>query len=152
MTKPDAPAQQVAALCVRSADSADPQVLLVTSRTTARWILPKGWPVPGHSLADSAAIEAWEEGGIRGRVSEPALGTYRYVKRSDAPPREIEVRVFPLAVDRQFRAFPEMGQRKQRWVSLTEAADLVDEPDLKTLLRDLARSPLRLSSTAERLS
>ena len=90
------PEMQVAALCLRETTG---EVLLVTSRGTGRWIVPKGWPMPGRSLAGAAMQEAWEEAGAKGRIGEAEIGRYHYDKAQDrgfAIP--VEVRVFPLYV------------------------------------------------------
>lgn len=71
---------QVAALCVRTIGDTT-NVLLITSRDTGRWVLPKGWPIDGMSAAQAAAQEAWEEAGvIPVAVDETAIGQYEYVK------------------------------------------------------------------------
>jgi 8-oxo-dGTP pyrophosphatase MutT (NUDIX family) len=127
------PDMQVAALCV---DSHDGKVLLVTSRGTGRWIVPKGWPMPGRSLAEAATQEAWEEAGVRGRVAEMPMASYRYDKQQDhgfAVP--IEVRLFRLEVDELADDYPEAHERKRRWYSPKRAADLVTESGLKQVLR-----------------
>ena len=126
---------QVAALCLNEKTG---EVLLVTSRGTGRWIVPKGWPMPGRSLADAAAQEAWEEAGVRGRVSQAEIGRYHYDKEQErgfAVP--IEVRVFPLYVDDLDDRFPERGERKRRWFPPHEAAQLVAEAGLKRILQGL---------------
>ena len=42
---------QVSALCHRRDASGKTEILLITSRGTGRWILPKGWPIDGLSGA-----------------------------------------------------------------------------------------------------
>ncbi|RCW79433.1 NUDIX hydrolase [Paracoccus lutimaris] len=126
---------QVAALCLNEKSG---EVLLVTSRGTGRWIVPKGWPMPGRSLADAAAQEAWEEAGVRGRVSQAEIGRYQYDKEQDrgfAIP--VEVRVFPLYVEATQKAFPESEQRKRHWFTPAEAASKVAETGLQQILRSL---------------
>ena len=126
---------QVAALCM---DQATGQVLLVTSRGTGRWIVPKGWPMPGRTLAEAAMQEAWEEAGVKGRIVQAEIGRYHYDKEQErgfAVP--IEVRVFPLYVDDLDDRFPERGERKRRWFPPHEAAQLVAEAGLKRILQGL---------------
>lgn len=135
------PDMQVAALCLNEATG---DVLLVTSRGTGRWIVPKGWPMPGRSLADAARQEAWEEAGVRGRVGEVEIGRYHYDKDQDrgfAIP--VEVRVFPLYVDGLERDFPEAHERKRRWFTPEDAARMVAETGLKQLLRGLPAAKRR---------
>ncbi len=134
---------QVGALCL---DPADGRVLLITSRGTGRWIIPKGWPMAGRTLADAALQEAWEEAGVQGETG-PELGRYRYAKEQGqgfAVP--VEVRVFPVHVSGLADDFPEAAQRTRRWFDPTEAAGLVAEPDLAGLLR---RQALRGAARAE---
>ncbi|SDG42879.1 NUDIX hydrolase [Roseospirillum parvum] len=129
---------QVAALCHRQGH-AGPEVLLVTSRETGRWVLPKGWPVRGLDAAGAAVEEAWEEAGVRPAPGRPRpVGRYRYAKRlKGGLPVETEVAVFAVAVAKLADTFPEVGSRERRWMTPAKAAEAVDEPDLKTLLRAL---------------
>ena len=129
------PVMQVGALCLH-ADR--PEVLLITSRDTGRWIIPKGWPMPGRSLAEAAGQEAWEESGVRGTISPTEIGRYSYDKRQDrgfAIP--VEVRVFPIEVRELAKNFPEVDERKRAWFAPEQAAELVDESGLKALLLTL---------------
>ena len=132
---------QVAALCVRQRGDRR-EVLLVTSRGTKRWILPKGWPHKGVEEPGSALAEAWEEAGVkRADVSGAPIGRYRSVKRSDTGlERPCDVIVFRVDVRQMADDFPEQGERKRLWVSPAEAAEKVDEPGLKDILRDFART------------
>lgn len=126
------PALQVGALCI---DPQTGEVLLITSRGTGRWIIPKGWPMAGRSLPGAAAQEAWEEAGVQGRIGHEEIGHYLYEKDQDsgfAVP--VEVRVFPLHVRRTEVKFPEADARKRRWFAPTEAARMVAEPGLKQIL------------------
>ena len=126
---------QVAALCL---DDATGNVLLITSRGTGRWIVPKGWPMPGRTLAEAAMQEAWEEAGVKGRIVQAEIGRYHYDKEQErgfAVP--IEVRVFPLYVEATQKAFPEADQRKRKWFAPAEAAGLVAEAGLQQILRSL---------------
>lgn len=130
---------QVAALCTRGTGDHQ-QVLLVTSRGTGRWIIPKGWPVRGLASSQAALQEAWEEAGVKGAVagSDP-IGSYDYNKTTESGlPLPIETLVYPVAVNRLEADFPEVEQRKRQWVSPNEAANLVDEPELKSIIRVLA--------------
>lgn len=136
---------QVAALPWRHGENGV-EVMLVTSRGTGRWVLPKGWPEGMEALCDAAAREAMEEAGIVGAVSNEALGSYFYRKQKDSG-RELrcEVRVFPLEVTGQKDRWRESGQRQRRWMPVDDAARSVRERDLGELisllpLRD-ARSP-----------
>ena len=111
-------------------------MLLVTSRETKRWIIPKGWPIEGLEPFDVAAREGYEEAGIRGIVGEKAIGTYSYKKADRIRGRTISCRVtvFPLLVRRQSRTWPERHQRKTKWVSVRRAASLIAEEELRALI------------------
>lgn len=129
------PEMQVAALCL---DEGSGQVLLVTSRGTGRWIVPKGWPMPGRTLAGAAMQEAWEEAGARGHAAGVEIGRYRYDKDQDAGfAIPVEVRVFPMYVESLAEDYPESDQRHRRWFAPHEAARMVSEPGLRRILRTL---------------
>ena len=114
-------------------------VLLITSRETRRWVLPKGWPKPGVVPHRQAAREAFEEAGVTGKIGRTPIGRYRYVKLlrngSTIPCR---VDVFPLAVDQIHDDWPERGQRDFVWFTLGEAAIRVEEAELTDLLLEIA--------------
>lgn len=130
---------QVAALCLRRGSDGEQEVLLITSRGTGRWILPKGWPIRGLSLAEAAAQEAWEEAGIRGRADPAPIGWFEGWKTTDdGIDLPCTVEVFRVAVEAVADSFPEAGQRDRRWFSAARAADLVQEPGLRALLIGLA--------------
>jgi len=127
---------QVAALCYRERDNGR-EVLLVTSRDTGRWIIPKGWPIRGLSSAQAAKQEAWEEAGVsKGAMTDDSIGTYTYDKTlSNGLPVPVETLVYPLEVTNLKEQFPESHQRKRKWVSTSDAASLVQERELKSILR-----------------
>ena len=129
------PALQVGALCVQPETG---RVLLVTSRGTGRWIIPKGWPMDGRSVGGAALREAWEEAGVRGEVEETAFGRYSYDKKlTKGLSAPVEVQVHLVRVEGLDKNFPERKQRQRRWFTPAEAAGLVDEAGLARLLRRL---------------
>jgi 8-oxo-dGTP pyrophosphatase MutT (NUDIX family) len=116
------------------------RVLLITSRETGRWVIPKGNVEPGHTPRKAAEREAYEEAGLKGATQKTPLGIYTYSKRlRTGPPRPTTVKVFALHVLKQLRKFPERGQRHMEWMPAETAANLVDEPGLKLLLLRLAQ-------------
>ena len=120
------------------------QILLITSRQTRRWVIPKGWPIDGLTPREAAAAEAAEEAGIFGKVEPKPIGSYRYLKglkRDQNTP--VQVIVFPFRVEDQAPAWKEQGERSQQWFGYRKAASLVAEPSLRRLIRDFgaARSP-----------
>jgi 8-oxo-dGTP pyrophosphatase MutT (NUDIX family) len=120
---------------------------MVTSRETKRWVIPKGnvmRAVPPHV---AAAIEAEEEGGVRGDILPTPLGVFRYRKtRRDGTSLMLDVDVFPLAVTEELSSWKEKGERERRWFSLDDAADAVEEADLADLIR--AFDPSEIGNTA----
>jgi 8-oxo-dGTP pyrophosphatase MutT (NUDIX family) len=126
--------QQIAALPFRQRRG-KVGVLLVTSRETKRWVIPKGWPMDGRTEYNAAKIEAFEEAGAEGRISTTAIGAFEYVKRlKDGACKLCRVAVYPLDVSGLARNWPEQDQRERRWFSAAEAAALVDEPQLKEII------------------
>ncbi len=114
-------------------------VLLITSRETRRWVLPKGWPRPGTPPHRQAAREALEEAGVIGRVGRTPIGCYQYARRlRNGRTIACRVDVFPLAVEQIVDDWRERGQRDFAWFTLGEAATLVEEHDLAALLLDVA--------------
>ncbi len=111
--------------------------MLITSRDTKRWVIPKGNPMRGLHPHEAAVEEAFEEAGLRGVIDPTALGAFGYDKRlSDGRLRPTIVDVFPLLVITQAETWPELGERESRWFALDEAAAAVDEPELKALITD----------------
>ena len=135
---PEGQALQVAALPYMFDPIGEPRFLLITSRTSARWIIPKGWPVKGLTLPESAAREAYEEAGVRGVVGEGELGRFAVAKKSIADPAEPPrpVIVFPLLVGTRRSRWPERAQRRRQWMSREEALAAVASPDLARIIAD----------------
>ncbi|SFK24916.1 NUDIX hydrolase [Methylocapsa palsarum] len=127
---------QYGALPYRFSKSGALEILLVTTRQTKRWIIPKGWPIKGLKPAKSAAREAYEEAGVRGAVKAKAIGIFSYEKRLDEGGITIpcDVKVFPLLVKRQAKTWPESGQRVAQWLEPLAALSLVKEESLRNLL------------------
>ncbi len=126
---------QIGAICYRITDT-NVKILLITSKRSKRWIIPKGWKVNKMSNRKSAALEAWEEAGVQGRVSGRSIGTYYYRKglnKNDF--LTCAVRVFSLEVKVSKKKFPERGERKLKWVNSDVAIDCVSEPELKAIIK-----------------
>jgi predicted phosphate transport protein (TIGR00153 family) len=123
------------------------QILLITSRGTGRWVIPKGNVPAGYPPHTAAALEAEEEAGIGGAVCPIPLGSYRYRKRrNNGASLMVDVEVFPLAVTDELANWKEQDQRERRWFSLSEAADAVEEDDLAELIRSFAASQFRAAA------
>jgi 8-oxo-dGTP pyrophosphatase MutT (NUDIX family) len=126
---------QYAALCFRSDPDSGTEVLLITSRETGRWVLPKGWPMRSRSAGECALREAFEEAGVQGDLSGDCLGVYGYLKlMDDGKPLPCMVSVYPVRVSGLRNKFPEQGQRERAWFTPARAAELVAEPELKQIL------------------
>ena len=127
---------------VKSGKKADKkaEVLLVTGRRSGRWMIPKGWPMAGKTLADSAAREAFEEAGIKGRIEPEPIGTFRHVKQHVLfGEMEVDIHVHLLTVERQLKDWPERGERLRKWFKLDEAAQRVDSDELRELIVEFGR-------------
>lgn len=132
--KSDRARDQIAALPVRLTATGAIEVLLVTSRETRRWIIPKGWPMKGLKDHQAAEVEAREEAGVKGRMLRGSIGHYTYWRRTEVDFRLCRVAVFLMRVERQLKNWKEKGQRENRWAGVLDAADLVLEPELSTLI------------------
>ncbi|MFT3986677.1 NUDIX hydrolase [Aestuariivirga sp.] len=131
-------ARQHAALPWR--DRGGLEILLISSRDTKRWVIPKGWPMAGLNASETAEREAFEESGLRGLIAPTPVGIFHYVKRlAGGVHRNMTVDVYPLEVRVQTSAWPEMHQRTLKWMTPDEAAAAVQEPELSALIRSFAR-------------
>jgi 8-oxo-dGTP pyrophosphatase MutT (NUDIX family) len=127
---------QYGALPYRFTHDAALEILLVTTRQSKQWIIPKGWPIKGLRPAKSAAREAFEEAGVRGRVGAKSIGLFAYDKPLNGNGMRVscEVRVFPLLVKRQSETWPEIEQRVVQWVAPDKALTLIRDRELKALV------------------
>ncbi len=132
--------QQYAALPYRRTRKGAVEIMLVTSRETRRWIIPKGWPILGVEPHNLAALEAMEEAGLVGKIGERPIGTYRYdKKRGDGSILNCTVDTFALEVEQQLPHWPEQGQRETQWFTPEEAAMQVQEPELREIIKSFAK-------------
>jgi 8-oxo-dGTP pyrophosphatase MutT (NUDIX family) len=132
------PRTQYATLPWRLGPDGAPEILLITSRETRRWVIPKGWPIKNLTPPQAAAREAFEEAGVEGEVATTLLGSYRYDKQlSRNKTQSVIVQIFALRVALEHLKWPEMAEREKRWMSAAEAAQLVDEPELRALIAGL---------------
>jgi 8-oxo-dGTP pyrophosphatase MutT (NUDIX family) len=129
---------QYAALPFACEPDGDLRILLVTSRETKRWVIPKGWPMKRLGPDGTAAREAYEEAGLVGEVSGEPIGVYTYEKRLKRRGSVMcEVQVYPLRVERQLDTWPERAERQVQWFSPAEAAEAVAERELGELILGL---------------
>ncbi len=131
----DGKALQVGALPYRRREDGGLEVLLVTTRGTGQWMVPKGWPMAGKSLREAAAQEAWEEAGVRGATAKRELGRFRHDKTDlIAGPLPCIVAVFPLAVEEAAAIWPERRERTRTCFRLEEAVASVQSRALAGVL------------------
>lgn len=132
-------AKQLAALPWRVSEGGTVEVLMVTSRISQHWLLPKGWPMSGRSLQQAAAQEAFEEAGVTGKMRRKPAGRYIYEKlMKDGSLVPCSVVCFGMKVGKELNEWPEANQRLRQWFALNDAASAVFEPDLARLLRSEA--------------
>jgi 8-oxo-dGTP pyrophosphatase MutT (NUDIX family) len=123
--------------------------MLVTSRRTKRWIIPKGWPMRRKEAHATAKREAFEEAGVIGPIGTTPVGSYLYEKRlKEGQVVTCEVLVFPLEVKRQQKDWPEKGSRQIRWLPLANAAAAVQDGGLGEIIRRLAQTRCQRTPTA----
>lgn len=125
---------QYAALCWRKAGP-KVEVMLITSRETGRWVIPKGWPMEDHSPEATAVQEAWEEAGIKGVVDPVCIGLYAYDKIL-GPEKTVPcaVAVYPLEVREVHDVYPERRLRRRKWFPIDRAMLKVNEPELRAVM------------------
>jgi len=129
--------RQVAAIPFRLGQDGDIEIMLVTSRTTKRFIVPKGWPMKGKSGRKAAMTEAQEEAGVLGKILKEPAGTYSYWKRLANRFVHVDVIVYLLEVTEELADWQEAKRRQRAWLAPADAASLIDEPDLSTLVSAL---------------
>ena len=131
--------RQVAALPLRRAKNGAVEILLVTSRNTGRWIIPKGWPSKRIKDYKAAAREARQEAGVRGKIKPKAIGSYRYIKPELGEGAPIDVAVYLLSVRKQWKRWPEKRERRRAWFHVLDAAGKITEPELSSLIAALQK-------------
>ena len=138
---------QFAALPWRLSEGGTRQIMLLTSRETQRWVIPKGWPMKKRKPAEVASQEAYEEAGLVGRiVGKRPVGSFHYVKRLGKKEVLCQVRVFLFRVEQQLDDWPEKNQREAKWFDAEEAADLVEEGGLAEIISRFSGSYSRFIS------
>ncbi|MCK0196535.1 NUDIX hydrolase [Ancylobacter sp. 6x-1] len=130
--------RQVAALPYRLDANGKVEVLVLSSRETRRAVIPKGWPMRNVKDWKAAQIEARQEAGAVGSVSRKKFGEYEYWKRLEQIFLLVKVAVYPMKVTRQLADWPERHERSQQWLPARDAALLVEELDLSSLIVDFA--------------
>lgn len=121
------------------------EVLLISSSSGKRWLVPKGIHEPGLSAQDSAAKEAFEEAGVRGDVLKEMVGSYQYEKWGSM----CHVEVFPMQVS---LVLPETewaeSHRNRKWVPAVEACNMVNNADLQKILAEFPKAIQKIDHAA----
>jgi 8-oxo-dGTP pyrophosphatase MutT (NUDIX family) len=130
--------KQVGALPLRKASKNTLEVLLVSSRDTGRWVIPKGWPSKRMTDSAAAAREAKQEAGVTGKIAKQPYGNYRYRKIERENVRLIEVTVYLLWVKKEKKQWKEKAERNRVWLDVQTASRKVREPKLRALISALA--------------
>lgn len=126
---------QTAVICLRDGAQGR-EVMLIKTFQQGQWMIPKGWPMKNRTLAEAAAIEAWEESGVRGVISQEPMGSFCYTKlKKSGLPVQCRADVFVMQVTETHDDYPEARKRERRWVALAEAPKIVRNADLAALLR-----------------
>jgi len=136
------PIRQVAAVPFRLNEDGKPEVMLVTSRGTQRFIIPKGWPMKGKSKPKVAAIEARQEAGVTGKVLDDPIGSYSYWKRLADCFVPVEVTVYVVSVKDVAAKWDEESERRRAWLGIGDAVTLIDEPELAAIIAEADFSAL----------
>jgi 8-oxo-dGTP pyrophosphatase MutT (NUDIX family) len=127
---------QHGALPFRRTPDGELEVMLVTSRETRRWVIPKGWPIKKLKPFATAAREAYEEAGLAGAISRRALDSFTYQKRLKSRNYvDCKVDVFAMEVSKEAKRWPEKDERERRWFEPEIAARYVEEPELADIIR-----------------
>ena len=134
------PRRQSAAAVFRGSGD-ERELLLVTSRDTGRWIVPKGWIEAGEDGEEAALRETWEEAGLIGEVLPGGpVGHYRYIKQRPRRGDAIcDVDVYLLKLLEEHDQWPERDERRRKWFPVAIAIGLIDEDGLKDVIRDAFR-------------
>ncbi|MEZ2223419.1 NUDIX hydrolase [Rhizobium sp. RCC_161_2] len=135
-------AEQTGAICTRVSADETIEVLLITTSETHHWTIPKGRAIDGLKPYEVAERKAWEKAGVRGKARENPFGYYTYLKVLDADntmPSMVAVHV--LEVENISATFPKSGQHITQWLTPSEAAIHVEEPELKGLISRLIGPP-----------
>lgn len=136
-SSPPKPRRKQSGLIPTRTRSGTLEVLLVTSMTRKRWIIPKGNIEAELGPRETARLEAYEEAGVEGKVSDEPIGTY--IHENGKGPRSVEVYVMEVERVLPDDEWPESRYRKRQWMDIDRARQLILEADLGELLGKLAR-------------
>lgn len=125
------------------------QILLITTRNTHRWIVPKGWPQTGRSAQECAAQEAYEEAGVSGAVSSQPIGVFNYKKQMKSGQMiTCRIRIYGMEVSDIAGDWPEKSARETKWCRLSEALTLVEDLGLRRIIAKFSRATVTTHEAA----
>ncbi len=148
--------EQVAAVCYRVCGGVV-EFLLVRTRGGGRWTFPKGSAEAGLTHAQAAALEAFEEAGVHGRIEEASFARYvrRQQRRSVAGSGNAEFAVSAHLCEVSRLSPPKESKRNRTWFSVTEARLCLregrDRDDGAELARVVARAVARIQRLRGRI-
>jgi 8-oxo-dGTP pyrophosphatase MutT (NUDIX family) len=139
---------QAAAVCYRQSGFSVEFLLVNTS--SGKWTFPKGRLNPRLSASESAACEAWEEAGAKGRIAETNFDSYLDTKRTlgeDARTREVRIAAYLFEV--HTTVTPQESGRNPSWFSPRDAKRQLAEGRAPRYARQIVRI---IDSAVDRLA
>lgn len=131
-------ALQTGVICLREGPEGY-EVLLVRTLDTGRWIIPKGWPMDGKTLAEAAEIEAWEEAGAKGRMMPEEFARIPSNKRRNGGLEvPTDLAIFVMTGTELLDDYPEAGKRERRMWPIDLAARRADVDALGEVITALS--------------
>jgi 8-oxo-dGTP pyrophosphatase MutT (NUDIX family) len=121
--------EQAAAVCYR-VRGGEIEFLLVRTRGSGRWTFPKGSAEPGLTHAQAAALEAFEEAGVHGRIEEASFARYvrrRGARKSRAGSGKKELAVYAHLCEVFRLSPPKESKRNRTWFSAQDAKQRLRE-------------------------
>lgn len=130
-TKPEYWYKQSAVIPYRIIDKKI-EVLIIKSRSSKRWIIPKGIIEKELTAKTSAEKEAFEEAGVKGKIVGNKIGSYNYKKWGGS----CSVKVYLLLVSEILDKWEE-DFRERKWILLSEIQNYIDDKNLLEILKNL---------------
>lgn len=132
------------AIPFRVTGSGKPEFLLIRRIGQNVWSIPKGQLSAFYTLSDTARAEAFEEAGVRGKISQEPIGSFLHLKHGRGflrKSRVVEVVLFSIEVEIQADRWPEMGTRERQWFSQEDAPQFVSPGQLRDVLATFKPMP-----------
>jgi len=108
------------------------KIILITSRSSGQWIVPKGNLIAKRTKRESALLEAYEEAGLTGEIDKESK--FRLFIMSHG--KKTDLTLYSMRVNKHLiKKWPESHQRKRIEVSCERAQALVLWPNFRTALK-----------------